>query len=56
MVKRGKWVNITVREETREKLHSLKDEISRKIGVRMSIEDTINYLIKYYMERGRDES
>ena len=48
---RRKWVNITVSEETRTKLHALKEEISEKIGVKMSVEDTINYLIKYYMER-----
>jgi phosphopantetheine adenylyltransferase len=52
MRKPEKWTSVVVTEETRKKLHQVREHIREKLGLKkMSLEDTINFLIKYYEDR-----
>lgn len=42
---------IKVRRELREALYEIAGELQIKLGRRISLNDTIEYLIKYYRER-----
>jgi hypothetical protein len=52
MRKQGKWTSLAMTKETRDKLRQIREHLRDELGLKkMSLEDTINFLIKYYEDR-----
>ena len=52
MRKKQDWTTIAMTKQTREKLRKLREAIREELGLKtMSLEDVINFLIKYYEDR-----
>lgn len=51
------WTTIGVRKSVRKMLEEVRQEIQDELGVTLSLEDTISYLINFYRRvKGKEEA
>ncbi|GEM_PF-6404746 len=55
----SEWTTLSIRRRTREKLEEVRKIIGEETGLTLSLEDTVTYLINYYiksMKQGKVEA